>query len=77
MDGIFILSLRRSARFLETSGKDERGPAGMEGMTRPPAMRLRVVSIRAVSRNQRGSGTGCLYVFYCYTFIYLFERSET
>lgn len=31
MDGIFILSLRRSARFLKTSGKDERGPAWAGG----------------------------------------------
>lgn len=48
---------------------------GGRGMTRLPAMRLRVVSIRAVSRNGRGSGSGCLYV--ATLFIYLFERGET
>lgn len=41
-------------------------------MTRPPAMRLRVVSIRAVSRSERGSGSGCLYVA-TLLFIYLKE----
>lgn len=43
--------------------------------TRPLAMRLRVVSIRAVSRSERGSGAGCLYVgrFATLLFIYLKE----
>jgi len=63
MDGIFILSLRRSARFSKTSGKDERGPGG------------RVVSIRAVSRSKRSSGAGCLYIA-TLLFIYL-KKAKT
>lgn len=38
-------------------------------------MRLRVVSIRAVSRSERGSGARMSLRWY--TFIYLSERSET
>lgn len=49
-----------------------RQPAEGEGMTRPPAMRLRVVSIRAVSHSERGSGAGCLYIA-TLLFIYLKE----
>lgn len=77
MDGIFILSLRRSARFSKTKRDERRFGGGRETATRPPAMRLRVVSIRAVSRSERGSEAGCLYVGRCYTFIYLSERGKT
>lgn len=67
MDGIFILSPWSSTRFSKTSGRDERG--------RPLAMRLRVVSTRAVPRSERVAMPDAL----CYNFIYLswISRSDT
>lgn len=75
MDGIFILSLRRSAQFSKTSGKDERGSGGRDE-TACDEIEGGFHSCGLTQREGQWSWMSLRWSF-CYTFIYLSKRSKT